>query len=136
MRAHWLAAALIAVVACGTTPVPSSSAKPVPPDRIYATGFTNAQNGSAFLVVTRDKGLKGLVCTVRLHVDGTHVADLRTSEQVRLFVEEGEHLVGVSAKGCLGGSDQMSVVTTQAKPTLLHIQAGHGDGLTIQPSAF
>jgi hypothetical protein len=136
MRAHWLAAASILAVACGTTPVPSSSAKPVPPDRIYATEFTKAHDGSAFLVVTRDSGLKGKACTVRFYVDGTHVADLRTSEQVRLFVEEGEHLVGVSAQGCLGGSDQMSIVATLAKPILLHIQAGHGEGLKIQPSAF
>ena len=136
MHANWLAAASIAVVACGTTPVPSSSAKPVPPDRIYATEFTKAHDGSAFLVVTRDSGLKGKACTVRFYVDGTHVADLRTSEQVRLFVEEGEHLVGVSAQGCLGGSDQMSIVATLAKPILLHIQAGHGQGLKIQPSAF
>lgn len=136
MRAHWLAAASIAVVACGTTPVPSSSAKPVPPDRIYATEFTKAHDGSAFLVVTRDSGLKGKACTVRFYVDGIHVADLRNSEQVRLFVEEGEHLVGVSAQGCLGGSDQMSIVATLAKPILLHIQAGHGEGLKIQPSAF
>jgi hypothetical protein len=136
MREHWLAAVSIGVVACGTTPVPSSSAKPVPPDRIYATEFTKAHDGSAFLVVTRDSGLKGKACTVRFYVDGTHVADLRTSEQVRLFVEEGEHLVGVSAQGCLGGSDQMSIVATLAKPILLHIQAGHGEGLKIQPSAF
>jgi hypothetical protein len=88
------------------------------------------------MVVTRDSGLKGKACTVRFYVDGTHVADLRTSEQVRLFVEEGEHLVGVSAQGCLGGSDQMSIVATLAKPTLLHIQAGHGEGLKIKPSAF
>ena len=136
MRAHWLAAASILAVACGTTPVPSSGAKPVPPDRIYAPAFTKAHDGSSFLVVTRDSGLKGKACTVRFYIDGTHVADLRTSEQVRLFVEEGEHLVGVSAQGCLGGSDQMSIVATQAKPTLLHIQAGHGEGLKIKPSAF
>jgi hypothetical protein len=136
MRVHWLAAAAIVTVACGTTPVPSSNAKPVPSDRIYATEFTKAHHGSAFLVVTRDRGLKGKACTARFYVDGTHVADLRASEQVRLFVEEGAHVVGVSAQGCLGGSDQMSIVATQAKPTLLHIQAGHGEGLKIEPSAF
>ncbi len=136
MRLSWPAAAAILVVACGTTPVPSSNANPVPADRIYATELTNAQHGYALLVVTRDKGLKGKACTARLYVDGTHVADLRTSEQVRLFVEPGEHVVGVSAQGCLGGSDQTSIVATQAKPTLLHIQAGHGDGLTIEASAF
>ena len=98
--------------------------------------LTKAQPGHALLVVTRDKGLKGKACTARLYVDGIHVADLRTGEQVRLFVEEGEHVVGVSAERCLGGTDQTSVVVTRAKPTLLHIAAGHGEGMKIEPSAF
>ena len=136
MRVLWLAVAPILAIACGTTPVPSSNAQPVPADRIFAAGFTKAQPGYALLVVTRDIGLKGKACTARLFVDGTHVADLRTREQVRLFVEEGEHVVGVSAKGCFGGADQTSIVVTPAKPTLLHIEAGHGKGLTVEPSAF
>ena len=138
MRVLWLSAAPILAVACGTTSVPSSDAKPVPTDRIYATEFAKPQPGYAFLVVTRDKGLRAKACTARIYIDGTRVADLRPSEQVRLFVEEGEHVIGVSSEGsvCLGGTDQTSVAVTRAKPTLLHVEAGHGDGMTIEPSAF
>ena len=136
MRTLWLTPAAILAVACGTTPVASSDAIPVPADRIYATDFTKAQPGNALLVVTRDKGLKAKACTVRLHIDGIHVADLRAREQARLFVEKGEHVVGVSAKGCFAGSDQASIIVTQDKPSLLRISAGHGEGLKIEPSAF
>ncbi len=136
MRRIWINAAAVLAAACGTTPVPSSNAQPVPADRIYATELTKAQPGYTLLVVTRDKGLKGKACTVRLFVDGVHVADLRAREQARMFVEEGAHVVGVTAEGCFGGTDQTSVVATSAKPTLLHIEAGHGKGLTIEPSAF
>lgn len=136
MRVLCLAAAATLVVACGTTPVPSSNAEPVPADRIYATELTKAQPEHALLVVTRDKGLKAKACTARLYIDGRHVVDLRSGEQARLFVEEGEHVVGVSAEGCLGGADQTSVVVTRAKPTLLHIAAGHGEGMKIESSAF
>lgn len=87
-------------------------------------------------MVTRDKGLKAKACTAQLHLDGTHVADLRTSEQVRLFVEEGKHVVGVSTAGCFGGTNQASIDATRAKPVLLRIAAGHGKGITIEPSAF
>ena len=136
MRFVWLAAAAILAVACGTTPVSSSSAKPVPPERIHAAEFTRSQEGFAFLVVTRDKGLRASACRTNLYIDGTLVADLQPSEQVRLFVEEGEHLVGVKTGSCFGGASQVSVTVTRAKPVLLRISAGHGEGITIQPSAF
>src|SRR5687767_15323554 len=90
MRLRWLLGVTILVVACTSTPVPSSYAKPIPADRIRAPEFTRAQEGFALVVVTRDKGLTALACTAHLHVDGTLVADLRPSEQIRLFRSE-EH---------------------------------------------
>ena len=136
MRPYWLAGVAFLVVACISSPVPSSSAKPIPADRIRAPEFTHAQEGTALVVVTRDKGFTALACTAHLHIDGTLVADLRPSEQIRLFLEEGQHLVGVSASGCIGGSDQISVDVSRAKPVLLRIAAVNGYDLTIELSAF
>jgi hypothetical protein len=136
MRFGWLLAVAIWVVACSTTPVPSSSAKPVPGSRIRAPEFTRAEEGLALVVVTRDKSLTAIACTVHLHVDGTLVADLRPSEQIRLFLEEGQHLVGVRTAGCVGGADQTSIDVSRARPVLLRISAGRARGLTIQLSAF
>ena len=137
MRFFWPVPVAILTVACGTTPVPSSSAVPIPTSRLYAEEFTKPKQGFALLVVTRDKGLRAKACAARLFIDGTVIADLRPSEQVRLFVEEGEHAVGVSAQGtCVGGADQSTVIVTRAKPVLLRIAAGHGEGMTIEPSAY
>ena len=136
MGHSWSLAAVLVVSACGTTPVPSSAANPVPAGQIYAPEFTQAESGFALVVVTRDKGLKAMACAARLHVDGTLVADLRPSQQIRLFLEEGPHLVGVSTVGCVGGAEQAEIQVSRAKPVLLRIAAGHGDGITIEPSAF
>jgi hypothetical protein len=138
VRILWPASAAILAVACGTTPVPSSSARPIAADRVHAPEFTQAQPGLTLLVVTRDKGLRARACTAQLYVDGTLVADLRPSEQIRLFVEDGPHVVGVDAAGsaCLGGANQTSVTVTRARPLLLRISAGHGEGMTIGPSPF
>ena len=136
MRLGWLVGAAILVVACSTTPVPSSSAKPIPAGRIRAPEFTHAQEGFALVVVTRDKSLTVLACTAHLHVDGILVADLRPSEQIRLFLDEGQHLVGVSADGCIGGADQTSINVSRARPVLLRIAARRGQGLKIELSAF
>jgi len=136
MRLGWLVGVAILVIACTSTPVPSSSAKPIPAGRIRAPEYTKAQEGSALVVVTRDRSLTVLSCTAHLHVDGILVADLRPGEQIRLFLEEGRHLVGVSAAGCIGGADQASIDVSRAKPVLLRIAAVHGYDLTIELSAF
>ena len=138
MRVFLSAATALLLAACATTPVPSSSAKPVPPERILAPDFTRPHEGLALLVVTRDTGIKLKVCVAALFVDGVQVAKLMPKEQVRMFVEEGDHLVGVKVGGdfCFGGSDQQSFKVTRAKPVLLRIAAGSGLGIKIQPSAF
>ena len=136
MRPYWLVGVAILVVACISSPVPSSSAIPIPVDRIRAPEYTHAEEGTALVVVTRDKGLAVLACTARLHVDGTLVADMRPREQIRLFLEEGQHLIGVSAADCIGGADQISVDVSRAKPVLLRIAAVNGYDLTIELSAF
>ena len=136
MRLGWLASVAILVAGCISSPVPSSYAKPIPAARIRAPEFTQPQEGFALVVVTRDKSLTALACTAHLHVDGTLVADLRPSEQIRLFLEEGQHLVGVSAAGCIGGADQVSIDVSRARPVLLRIAAMYGYDLTIELSAF
>jgi hypothetical protein len=136
MRPYWLVGVAILVVGCISSPVPSSSAKPIPANRIRAPEYTHAQEGFALVVVTRDKGLAVLACTAHLHIDGTLVADMRPREQIRLFLEEGQHLVGVSAADCIGGADQISVNVSRAKPVLLRIAAVNGYDLTIELSAF
>ena len=136
MRLGWLLVVAISAVACISSPVPSSYAKPIPAARIRAPEFTQPQEGFALVVVTRDKSLTALACTAHLHVDGTLVADLRPSEQIRLFLEEGQHLVGVSAAECIGGADQTSINASRTKPVLLRIAAAYGYDLTIELSAF
>jgi hypothetical protein len=136
MQALWIAAAAVLVVACASTPVPSSDAESVPEHRIFASEFTTPQEGHAYVVVTRDQGVIAEACAISLFVDGTHVVDLRNREQVRLFVKPGKHLLGISAEGCFRGSDQLPIDATQDKLTLLRIQVALDDGLSIKPSAF
>jgi hypothetical protein len=136
MRQSWLFAMAMLTAGCTTTPVPSSSAKPIPMERVYSVQSTKPEQGHALLVVTRDKGWKAKACTARIYVDGELVADLKASEQIRQYVAEGPHLVGVSGERCLGGADQASVEVTRAKPVLLRVSMGSGAGMRIEPSAF
>ena len=136
MRRIWAVAAASLADAWGTTPVPSSSAKPIPLGRIYSPQPTAPEEGHALLVVTRHKGWKSQPCVARLYVDGLLTADLRASEQIRLYLEEGPHPVGVSGERCLGGASRATVDFTRAKPVLLRVSAGSGADMKIEPSAF
>jgi hypothetical protein len=138
MRSILVAAAAVLALGCATAPVPSSDATPVPAERIRAPDFLRSEAGRALLVVTRDKGLRASACTIGVHIDGTLVVDLRPGEQARLFVDEGAHLVGAKSTTsvCITEADQIQVDVTRAKPVLLRISAGSGEGLVIEPSAF
>ena len=139
MRSAWLLATALLLAGCATTTTPSSSATPVPPSRIFARDYTRPGEGLALLVVTRDAGVMlSKACATDLFIDGVKVADIEPTEQVRLFVEEGEHLVGVIARGsvCLAKSSQITVNVTRAKPFLLRIRSSNGFGIVIEQSAF
>jgi hypothetical protein len=138
MRSAWFALTLLCLAGCVSTTTPSSSATPVPPSRIFARDYTKPGEGLAMLVVTRDAGMWSKTCDTDLFVDGVKVANIQPAEQVRLFVEEGEHLVGVIARGtvCLAKSSQTTVNATRAKPYLLRIRSANGLGITIEQSAF
>lgn len=138
MRSAWLAVTLVILAGCVSTTTPSSSATPVPPSRIFARDYTKPGEGLALLVVTRDAGMWGKACSTDVFIDGVKVADVQPTEQVRLFVEEGEHLVGVIARGsvCLAKSSQTTVNVTRAKPYLLRIRSKNGIGIAIEQSAF
>ena len=56
MRFFWPVLGAFLVVACGTTPVPSSSAVPIPTSRLYAEEFTKPKQGFALLVLPVTKG--------------------------------------------------------------------------------
>lgn len=88
--------------------------------------------------MTRDKGIPAFACTMGVYIDGTLVVELRPSEQARLYVVEGPHLVGAKSQTsvCISAADQIQVDVTRAQPVLLRISAGGERGLVIEPSAF
>ena len=123
--------------ACATSPVSIHDASSVPSLRLLASQWASPFPNSGRLVVTRDSGLMGAGCTVRLYVDAVPVADLEPSEKVELFIEVGEHVVGVTPKGiCGGGTASTEVVVRADRQKVLRIGSGQSGDITIQPSAF
>lgn len=90
-----LFAALVA--GCATSPVPMTNAVAVPPDRVLA--YQKETPGTGTLLVTRDSGHTGSLCSVGLFVDGKVAALLEPGERVALHVPEGSVVVGAAYQG-------------------------------------
>ncbi|MBP3999913.1 hypothetical protein [Pseudomonas koreensis] len=80
---------------CSTSPISADKAKQVPAERVIAN-HKPISNG-AVLAITRDTGwFAGGGCYAGILVDGRLAARIGTGETVRLFVQPGRHIVGIS----------------------------------------
>ncbi len=84
---------------CSTQAVRTSDADFVPADRMLNQSYSTPSSDTQLIVVKRDSGNKGLLCTSRLSVDGQSVADLATSEKVNVYLKPGEHMLSVDLRG-------------------------------------
>lgn len=96
MRNAGLVLSIAALVAgCSTTPIPASSAFPVPTERRLAFQ-DKTPTATATLVVTRDEGFLGSGCNLAFLIDKVLAARLAPSETANFYVDPGEHLIRVS----------------------------------------
>lgn len=96
MKKAFLAGALLVVLAgCATTPVPISTAKQAPPDRILAYQSAGSDK-SATLTVIRDEGFIGGGCLYAIYLNRTLAARLEVAEFARFSIEPGEVLIRVA----------------------------------------
>lgn len=84
---------------CSTQPVRTSDADFVPADRMLTSSYSTGSSDTQLIVIKRDSGNKGLLCTSRLSVDGQPVADLKTSEKVNVYLKPGEHMLSIDLLG-------------------------------------
>lgn len=91
MKAFFLFIAL-ALTGCATTPVPATSAKQTPAERVLAFQ-TKPEGPSGKLIVTRDEGFLGGGCFYALSINGTVAARLDVGETSAFFVSPGEVLL-------------------------------------------
>ncbi|ADO48135.1 hypothetical protein [[Enterobacter] lignolyticus] len=141
MRKIFLVLSAIILAGCATESVTTEHARPVPAERILASG-----NGSSTITVTRDKGwFAGGGCFVELTVDGKSYARIDTGETVNIKVEPGRHILGISGdsqgKGLCGFKVGQPLKETSTNLSISELQKFRitGDansGLDIRPTAI
>jgi hypothetical protein len=87
-----VAAFLLVMAGCASTPTSLIDAKQVPGERLLALQDATPDR-SATLVVTRDQGFVGGGCYFSFLVNGAHAARFDVGESARFYVAPGEVLL-------------------------------------------
>ena len=134
-----LSFAFFAVVlgcAFGTQPVPTSEALIVPDKRIHDRQFITHKTGFGTVVVKRDSGMMGSICSVEVFVDGNLAAELASSEKVTFYLSEGPHILGVlPSSACRGALAEIEAIVTKNRPLTFRIGWSNGNYF-ISPTSF
>ncbi|EIL88253.1 hypothetical protein UU9_13226 [Rhodanobacter fulvus Jip2] len=137
MTRPWILLVLLAGLAgCATTPVPVSNADIVPKSRLE-TGYAQFKAQTpGFIKVTfvRDAGFNGAGRSVVLAIDGTNIAQIRTSESVVIYLAPGSHIFAVAPTPQAGDAlVERSFIIGTEDPRFFRISLGSG-GFVVQPS--
>lgn len=89
--------ATLALTACATRAVDSTTAAPVPADRVLS--FAVAGTDTVPVTITRDSGMMNAGCPLAFLVDGKPALMIRRAETATLHLPAGDRLVGVAPAG-------------------------------------
>jgi hypothetical protein len=132
-----LVAIAIVVSGCATTPTPTSSARPVPSDRLLAPQYFHRHDaGDIEVIVKRDQGLSGTGTGIVLHLDGKPVAKLASGEIVRLYLPPGRYLLGVIPTVNVGSHSlqETEAVVTPGSSQVYRIHTSSGGDMAFHIS--
>lgn len=80
--------------ACSTNP--AATTRPV-----SSTLYSAPTTETATVTVTRDSGVLGSACAMKLSIDDAVVARLRPSDSVMLYIPSGSHIISFDTRGGL-----------------------------------
>lgn len=124
---------MLILVGCQTSPISLDNADPVPASRLYAL----QAGGASKVVVTRDSGLYGSGCNVRLYIDGVESAEFAAGEVATFHVSAGSHVAGVKPSAACGGGGlaerEFSVGQGESIRRRISITPG---GIDFTPTAY
>ena len=132
MKRFAVIAGLVALVGCSTRPVDTDQARPVASSR-----FQEASESTGMVIIKRDTGLFGSMCSAKIYVDGLAVADISTSEKVTLYLPAGEHILGAYPNGICGGGLSEIAASIKKSGTLVYcVSNGSAGDFKIQRTAM
>ncbi|WP_410739020.1 hypothetical protein [Citrobacter sedlakii] len=133
-----LLGAVSLLVGCSTVPISNHQAEDVPSAQILNKDFLQKKDNLSTVVIKRDAGMKGSICTTRIYIDGKPAADLRTAQKVTVYLPAGEHIFSSQTVGaCAGGvMSEYAGLVAEGKTLTFRIGSGPLGDFEIYPTAF
>jgi len=89
----------------------------------------------SFIIDGRDSS--GGTCAYRVFVDGKPIALIRNGERVDVYIEPGDHVLGVRTDGfCGGGTAETGAQLSNGQWKRYRISSGQDGTLQLSPTAF
>ncbi|WP_312273611.1 hypothetical protein [Pseudescherichia sp.] len=137
MKRIFLTVVFLGIAGCATKPITNDQAKEVPAQRLVDPSLTTQRDKTGPVVIKRDDGLRGSICTVRVFADSKPVADLKSAEKVTLYLAAGEHVFSAQGTGaCYGGLSGQAGKVSEEKTLTYRIGLGSVGDFAIYPEAF
>lgn len=123
--------------ACSNTPVPTSQAKEVSGSKLLTTEFSQKNEASGTVIVKRDSGKMGSLCTLRIFVDGKPLANLESEEKVTAYLNPGRHIISADPRGaCTGGMSEQIADLASSETQIFRASFGSSGDFILSPTAF
>lgn len=129
--------ATLALSACSNTPVPTNQAKEVSQQQLMTSTYSSAGGDKGTIIIKRDAGKMGSLCTVYVSIDGNSLAKLESEEKVTAHVAPGRHIVSAIPKGaCTGGLSELATTIAQNETQVFRASFASAGDFSLSPTAF
>ena len=127
---------LLLLSGCTTQPIVTNLARSIPAGQVIDSSFQVKNQNACSVKIRRDAGLHGSMCSLRVFIDETPVADLNTSEEFLFFVAPGNHTLSARLNGICGGGVAKLLIIAMPNGSL-HFKAGgsYSAGTTLLPAS-
>ncbi|MET0891737.1 MAG: hypothetical protein ABWY09_16535 [Stenotrophomonas maltophilia] len=146
MKATFLAIGIaVALCACATKPINTSTARSTPPERIFAPEFMQPGDDRVELIVARDAGFTGSGCMTAVYLDGRKVSTIDNAEKVTFYLSPGRHILGTGPNPegkalCRLGAErarrETEIIAELGKPLKYRLALSANGEISVMPTAF
>lgn len=135
----------VAVSACATKPINTSTARSTPEDRIYAPELVIPSPDKVQLIVARDAGAMGSACMTAVYLNGEKVSTIDNAEKVTFYVTPGRHILGTGPNPdgtglCRFGAErarrETEIIAEPGKPLKYRLALSAQGEISVMPTAF
>ena len=139
MKVYVAACLCLSLTACAALPVPYGS-EVKPASNVVNEEAVTPRDGAGAIIVTRDWQLRDMGCIYDIVIDESRVAELRPGEQVTVYPDPGQRMLGISIrptqKSCGAAVAQVPLNVVASATTKVRVRADGYHQLRVEATTF